>query len=403
MKILHLVDKMDPKRGGVCQAVRTIIKGVSDPGISHEVLSLDAPDSIFLKSDLFTQYAIGPTNNPWSYNPRLLPFLTDNLTKFDFIILHGLWQYHTYAAYKAIKLLRRRIKTTELENSDLPKLLVMPHGMLDPYFQNAPERKLKAIRNNLYWKFIENKVVNGADGLLFTCDTERILARETFVPYHPKKEIIVGLGEVAPPKYDKGMTDEFLKFCLPVQHKPYLLFLSRIHEKKGVDLLIKAYRKIIHEDPDNRQTKLVIAGPGLETPFGKKRMQLVSQDDLLQKNVFFPGMLTGAAKWGAFYGCEAFILPSHQENFGIAVIEAMACGKPVLISDQINIFREIVRSGGAIVESDTTRGTLALLERWYSLDDDTKKEMGRNAKKCFGDFFAIDRMLKNWMPAIFQS
>ena len=88
MKILHLVDKMDPKRGGVCQAVRTIIKGVSDPGISHEVLSLDAPDSIFLKSDLFTQYAIGPTNNPWSYNPRLLPFLTDYYSSWSMAIPH---------------------------------------------------------------------------------------------------------------------------------------------------------------------------------------------------------------------------------------------------------------------------------------------------------------------------
>ena len=78
-------------------------------------------------------------------------------------------------------------------------------------------------------------------------------------------------------------------------------------------------------------------------------------------------MLTGHAKWGAFYGAEAFILPSHQENFGIAVVEALACGKPVLISKQVNIWHEIIEGGGGLVEEDTTAGTLRLLESWQRL------------------------------------
>ena len=91
----------------------------------------------------------------------------------------------------------------------------------------------------------------------------------------------------------------------------------------------------------------MIAGPGLDTAFGREMRQLAEslcpQPSTLtpQPAVFFPDMLTGDAKWGALYGCEAFVLPSHQENFGIAVVEALACGKPVLISNQVNIWREI--------------------------------------------------------------
>ena len=76
------------------------------------------------------------------------------------------------------------------------------------------------------------------------------------------------------------------------------------------------------------------------------------------------GMLSGAAKWGALYGCEAFVLPSHQENFGIAVVEALACGRPVLISDQVNIWREIVEDGAGIAEADTEEGVEKLLRRF---------------------------------------
>jgi hypothetical protein len=76
-------------------------------------------------------------------------------------------------------------------------------------------------------------------------------------------------------------------------------------------------------------------------------------------------MLSGAAKWGALYGCEAFVLPSHQENFGIAVVEALACGKPVLISDQVNIWREIVEDGAGLVEGDAEEGVEKLLRKFF--------------------------------------
>jgi glycosyltransferase involved in cell wall biosynthesis len=132
--------------------------------------------------------------------------------------------------------------------------------------------------------------------------------------------------------------------------------------------------------------KLVIAGPGMDTAYGMKMKKLASGS----ADIYFPGMLTGELKWGAFYGCDAFILISHQENFGIAVAEAMACGKPVLISDKVNIWREIVDGGGGIVSEDSQDGAITQLKNWCGLNDEQRVIMGNKAKKVFESRFGID-------------
>lgn len=397
MNILHVLAGMDPKLGGVCQAVRTMANGLIDLGVTNEVVSLDAADSSFLKDDLFPVHALGPASGPWSYSPRLLPWLVENLCRFDVVIVHGLWLYYGHAVKKAIQseTVRRQLKEKQKVGSTT-KLFVMPHGMLDPYFQRAPGRKLKALRNWAYWKLIESKLVEQADGLLFTCEEELLLARKPFRPYHPKRELNVGLGIEHPPAFSRDMTESFLKKCPEVRDQPYILFLSRIHEKKGVDLLISAYAKVYEKG----SPKLVIAGPGYDSPYGQKLKDLINENGKIKDAVLFPGMLSGDSKWGAFYGCDAFVLPSHQENFGIAVAEALACCKPVLISNQVNIWREIQEGNAGIVAADTIQGTIDLLERWKNLNTDKRIEMATDAGKLFERSFAIASVASNLMISL---
>ena len=380
MKLLHVSPSMDPKLGGVCQAVRMIISGLTELSVHNEVVSLDASDSFFLKSDPFPVYALGVGRGPWAYNANLIPWLADNLSRFDAVIVHGLWLYYGYGVRKAI----------EKINDKSVKLFVMPHGMLDPYFQRASGRKLKAIRNYVYWKLIESKLLNRADGILFTCEEERRLAREPFRPYRPKGEHVVGLGSDQPPVYTPDMEKAFREKVPELGLNKFILFISRVHEKKGVDILIKAYANLMAKNFGNGKDvpKLVIAGPGLESIYGLEMKRLAHETFGLKASVFFPGMLSGNSKWGAFYGCQVFVLPSHQENFGIAVIEALACGKPVLISDQVNIWREIEGAGGGIVASDTLEGTQKILDRWIDLPLDQKASMGQQAKACFNNAFS---------------
>ncbi|MBU2903081.1 glycosyltransferase [Maribacter dokdonensis] len=387
MKVLRIIPSMDPTQGGPCQGIRNSIPELQKLGVINEVVCLDDQSSKYLGKDPFTIHTLGTAKTPWKYNKNLLPWLVQNFKNYDTIIVHGLWSYHSHAAIKAFLKLKKEEKGT-------PKIYVMPHGMLDPYFQKAESRKLKALRNDIYWKWVENKVINQADGILFTCEEELLLARTTFPNYKPKKEINVGYGIQPPPAYNKDMRESFSKKVHQWNGKPHLVFLSRIHPKKGVDLLIKAYLKI-EKEMDNLP-QLVIAGPGLNEPYGKEMQDLANKS----KNILFPGMLSGSEKWGAFYESEVFILPSHQENFGIAVVEALACSKPVLISDKVNIWREIAHENAGIVKKDNEDNTYQLLKEWFIKTAKEQEQMTKNAYNVYSKHFTIANAGKQLLNTI---
>ena len=94
-------------------------------------------------------------------------------------------------------------------------------------------------------------------------------------------------------------------------------------------------------------------------------------------------MLRGDAKWGAFYAAEAFVLTSHQENFGIAVAEALSCGKPVLLSDKVNIAAEIAADGAGLMEDDTAAGTSVCWSAGSSFRRPNGEAMAARARECF--------------------
>jgi glycosyltransferase involved in cell wall biosynthesis len=105
-------------------------------------------------------------------------------------------------------------------------------------------------------------------------------------------------------------------------------------------------------------------------------------------------------KWGAFAAADAFVLPSHQENFGIAVVEAMACGTPVLVSNKVNIWREIVDSGSGFAANDDAAGTQRLLERWLTLDSAAGKAMRDAARATFAERFEIHRAVRSLLETV---
>jgi glycosyltransferase involved in cell wall biosynthesis len=382
MKFLHLIASMNPHTGGPCQAIRCFANWFIEHGNTIEVVCLDDPNSDYLSQESLDIHALGKGRGSWSYHPALRPWLKENLPRFDAVILNGLWQYPGYALSKAAQCAKT------------PPYFVFPHGMLDPWFQRAPERRMKAIRNWFYWKLIEQHVVSNAGAVFFTCAEEMRLARETFRPYQPRREINVGFGVSQPPVYHQGMEEVFAQQCPGMKGRPFLLFLGRIHPKKGLELLIRAYAKIYHSTLNTQPPFLVIAGPGLETPYGQQ-MQRLAGDLCPPSSIHWPGMLTGDAKWGAFYNAEAFVLTSHQENFGIAVTEALACGKPVLISNRINIWREIEEDKAGLVCDDTPKGAEHLFRRWESLSPEDKAMMKKAARASYENRFGIVRAAQN--------
>jgi glycosyltransferase involved in cell wall biosynthesis len=172
------------------------------------------------------------------------------------------------------------------------------------------------------------------------------------------------------------------------------LFLGRIHEKKGCDLLIRAFAKIASHDSD---LQLVMAGP--EQQNATHWHELAAQCGMAER-VVWTGMLSGDLKWGALRAAEVFALPSHQENFGLAVVEALACGVPVLISREVNIWQEIVASGAGLAEADTVEGTSALLQAWIEKSPAERDQMQMAAVKCFAERFEITSATRHLLKVL---
>jgi glycosyltransferase involved in cell wall biosynthesis len=369
-----------------------------------EVVCLDDPAADYLANERLTVHALGKGRWAWGYHPALRPWLEANLSRFEAVILNGLW---IHAGHVLSQLSRR---------PNMPPYFMFAHGMLDPWFQRAPERRWKAIRNFFYWKLIEQHVIRRATAMFFTCAEELRLACETFRPYQPQRQVNVGYGVSQPPEFNADMVDAFAQACPGLNGRPYFIFLGRIHPKKGVDLLIRAYSEVYGKARAKGQRPelsgqsvlpaLVIAGPGLETTYGQQMQRLAEElcppatSPQAVPAIFWPGMLTGDAKWGALYRAEAFVLSSYQENFGIAVAEALACVTPVLISNQINIWREIEEDRAGLVADATLAGTKRLFQQWKSLPLDEKTAMTQAAKICYQKRFDVTDVAHNLLATM---
>lgn len=353
MKILHVTSSLDPRHGGVAEALRQFAAALVRHGHETEIATGDAPGSPWLEGYPVPTHPLGPTRGRYQYIAGLRPWLAARRAGYDCVISHGLWQHHGYAVWRALR------------GTDTPRF-VFAHGMLDPWFKRA--HPLKHLKKWLYWPGGEYRVLRDARAVFFTCDEERRLARESFWLYRCR-EAVANLGLAEPPDGAERQRAAFFARFPQLAGRRLLLFLGRIHPKKGVDLLLGAWAP----RPDVR---LVIAGPGGRLPAG---------DD-----VVWAGMLEGDEKWGAFRAAEAFVLPSHQENFGIAAVEALSCGCPVLISDKVNLWREIETDGAGLIARDDLDGTRRLLARWLALPADEREAFRDRARRCYERRYRID-------------
>jgi len=367
LRILHIVATISPAAGGPSEAIQMLIR-YAPSGDTAEVATLDDPAAAFLGALPCPVHAFGGAKPRW-YRPALLHWLRENRGRFDGVLVHGLWEYTGWAARRAFA-------------GQVP-YVVFPHGMVDPWFKRAyPAKHLKKW---LYWLVAEFWNLRSATRVLFTTETERRLAQHTFWPAR-WSPMVTPLGSEPPPADTAALLAAFHTRCPGLRSKRFLLFLGRIDPKKGCDLLVQAFATEAAEDTG---LQLLMAGPD---PAGWSReLRAMAERAGIEGRIHWPGLLQGEAKWGALAACEAFLLPSHQENFGIAVVEALASGKPVLISDQVNIAPEIAAANCGLVEPDTLAGTRRLLERWLAMDTSDRAVMSVNALRKFSADYDMRR------------
>jgi glycosyltransferase involved in cell wall biosynthesis len=369
VRFLHIITSLSPADGGPPEMLRQLATNYDELGDSVEVATVDAPEARYLRDLPFRVHAFGPRKSPYAFSFSLLRWLWNNAGRFDFIIINNVWLFPALAGCAAAL------------NARVP-YAVFTHGALDVFFkQRYPQKHLKKL---LYWP-LQYPVLRLAKAVLFTSQLERQRALPSFWP-NRWNSVVVPYG-TNPPAVGSLLQQEAFYFLAPaLRGRRFLLFLSRIHEKKGCDLLIEAFARIAAEYPD---VDLAIAGPD-QVNLQEKLMAQVKRAGLEQR-VHWPGMLLGPAKMGAYQSAEAFVLPSHQENFGIVVAEALACGLPVLISDQVNIWPEIVESGAGLVEPDTLEGTTRLLRRWLAMPREERSAIQGRAQITFRERFSLRR------------
>ena len=359
--ILHLIRTLDPQRGGPVAFLKQLSAVHAAMGVRVAILTLDRNKPAWVANLPVSALECAPSRGTYGYNPNLEATLAELAGSFDMMVVHGLWQFHGLCAMRV----SRRI--------GIP-YFVFPHGMLDPWFRRS--YPLKHLKKQLYWVLAERRVLQDAKAVLFTSQNESRLAKVTFLPEARYCGRILPLGVEKSPADPDRLRELFLQDFPHLRGRRFLLFLGRLHPKKGCDLLVRAMARM------RPPIDLVFAGPISNEQYVSELKR--SAEGL---PITFAGMLHGDTKSGALASAEALILPSHQENFGLVVAEALSFGTPALISDQVSVAEEVLSSGAGFVEPDTLIGTERLIERWLQ---EGKPAMRTAALNCFQNRFDIE-------------
>jgi glycosyltransferase involved in cell wall biosynthesis len=378
MKVLNVVGSLDQRSGGPLRVVLNLSAMSAPLGLHSEILGFgpisipDDPPAAELIQSL-------PLTRPisYGYSPDLRQWCKDNLRRFDVVILHGLWTYFNWALSR--ECIKERIP-----------YIVMPHGMLD-LWSIYGQGILKRIKKKVYWHWRERKVIAGCNSVFFTTRRElhnAILAitlppcvkqvvnpygispRDSIVPFEPSAKV------------DQG------------KQLRVALFLGRIHPKKRLDLLIEAWR----DAKLGPEWKLVIAGDG-DTTYLSNLMKLVNKLRLGDA-VQFVGAVSGTDKQYLFQRASWFLLPSEQENFGVAAIEAVQAGCALAISDQVYLSDELPEGSEVLPVQ---------MEAWSEFmrarmpDEDWRAAQVRRASDALLPKFDRDKVAKGWRDAIESS
>ncbi len=347
MRILQLSPYYQPayRYGGPVKSVHELNKALVQAGVDVTVFTTNIDGEQELNVPLEERVGIDgvkvyyyPVQKPRSYiySSRLKHALQAHLPTFDLVHIHGLYLYPTAVTARLCR------------HYQIP-YLISPRGMLDKYAMQMGNRIKRGIKHT-YLHLIERSNLDGATALHFTTEEER---RHSLYLCSEERSLIVP---------NSLNTDEFRYIHEPTKTEETgvktILFLSRINPKKGLDILIPAFAKIVKQ---HSRVRLRLVGPD-DTNYFAEIQQLIAHYQI-QPYVNYDGMLLGEEKTRAFEQASLFVLPSYSENFGNVVIEALACGTAVIISNRVNIYPEIQKAdAGLVVRCDVDELADAILE-----------------------------------------
>ena len=391
MKILHIIPSYYPaiKFGGPIQSVHLLNKALVLRGIHVDVLTTNAGLSKEQKLELNSvwnnidgvkvKYVKFIGYEHFNFSIQFIFELSRIIKDYDLVHITAIWNFPV--------LISGIIST--LKNKPF---IISPRGALYKESFNFRKSKIKKI----YFKLFIRRLLNKSDAIHFTSNFDRDRFFE-FTKMRHKYFVVPNGVELEKLSYQIKYSGNSLKYEL-YKNKKYILYLGRLNFIKGLDILIKAFAKILREFND---LYLILAGPDNEN-YSKKLMNIIISMNL-KKKIIFTGLLGYDEKIEILKNALIFVLPSYSENFGNVVVEAMACGTPVITSDKVGINKEVEEANAALIVKtdidDLINGMNKLIK-----NEELRKTISANGRKLVEAKYDIemvaDLMIKEYSKVI---
>lgn len=372
MRVLHITSNLDPIAGGPARALDGLARAQVSAGLQCRVLSTwqgQRDDELIdsLRNAGIGVTLVGPCVGALKRHPQLGETVRREVAEADILHIHALWEEVQYLA--AVAAFRSRVP-----------YVIRPCGMLEPW--SLSQGWLKK-RLYIFWRL--RRVIDRAAAVHYTTERERELA----LPLRfQTRGFVVPNGIDLREFHELPASGSFRARHERIGNKRMVLCLSRIHPKKGFDLLIAAFAQAALEN-----TVLVIAGHDDVGYMGSIDALVRTHD--VEDRIVFTGRLGSAERVEALVDADVLALTSHQENFGVAVVESLAAGTPVIISDQVAIAAEMEKTGAARVVPLSVEIIAAELRRW-SQDQDSLKRAASEARPLICSRYDWNRIAQRW-------
>jgi len=374
MKVAQIIISLTPGTpgwGGAPKAAIDWAKALARKGVDVSVFTIgsESEEQYVLQKAKLAVYLSPECKSRimrwWPFYTRALSgILAVEVPKHDIVHIHEIWHYPCYAAYRAASKVRK-------------PYIVTVHGELEPWCLNY-----KALKKRVYAALIQRRILNRAAAIHAITQEEAKHIRAFGV----NRPIFTIPNGINPEEFSElPPREEIEKFYPELQGKKVVLFLGRIHPKKGLDLLARAFGQVARERKD---VHLVIVGPD-ERGYGSEVKRLLASEGVIEK-VTFTGMLTGKEKLAALSRANICVIPSYSEVRTIVALEAMICGLPLIITRQCQ-FPEVGEArAGIVIDPDSAQLAGAMVE----LMDDPKlrEEMGNNGRRLVMERFTWDKI-----------
>jgi glycosyltransferase involved in cell wall biosynthesis len=381
VNVLHFITSLDLNAGGTVRALSDLANGLAAIGHTVSILAVGSSTTsrrwVENTDSVKVQFVGEPVFFGLSIPPDARNILVGEMRSADVVHVHGVWEYPNILVCRLAARLQK-------------PFVVSSHGMLDDW----PMRQNR-LRKRIFLALLGNRWLSAASRIHVTAQLELEQSRKWFPPR---------LGVVIP-----NLLDIATFRCLPDAQiiEPYLrrlspkrariLFLSRLHPKKGLEILLRASALLKSR---GTPVSIIVAGEG-NADYCRALSNLARELALGDDEVVFLGSVTGDLKLALYRSCDVFALPTHHENFGYVLIEALACGLCLVTTRAVAIATELHSTGAAVLADATPEGFAAAIDTLL-VDRDSLRAKGELGRRCAFAWFDGQQIIRQYEQMYLQ-